>query len=94
MKNENNAKDFNEAVVENNVADVEVVEIQKKGLIEAFKALKTWQKVLVIFLLTGTVAVSVTVIYKLINNRPEAVKDAIETVAGTTAEAIVGNAVA
>lgn len=89
MKNNENAnvKDFNEAV-KDNAQDVEVVEIQKKGILEKFKALKTWQKVLVIFLLTGTVAISVKVIYDLINKRPEAVAEAIEKVAQDGVEVV------
>lgn len=90
MKNNENAnvKDFTEAV--ENVAEdtMEVVEVQKKGLLEKFMALKTWQKVAVITLVTGTVAGGAFVIFKLINNRPEVVAEAIETVAQSTPEVV------
>lgn len=95
-KNEKVVVEMNENVAAEQDT-IEVVEIQKKGLIARFKALKTWQKVLVIFLLTGTVAVSVTVIYKLINKKPEAVAQAIDAVSATAPEVaatIIENAVA
>lgn len=95
MKNNENAnvKEFKETVVNENNEAVEVVEIQKKGLFERFMALKTWQKVMVITLLTGAVAGGTFLIIKLIKNRPEAVAEAIDTVVSETAPEVAANVV-
>ena len=53
---------------------------QEKWLVSKWKSLKLWQKIMVIFILTGTVAGGVTVIYRLIKSKPEVVAEAIEQV--------------
>ena len=83
MANEN-IKEFTQDVAEKVEETVEIVEVKKKGLFERFMALKTWQKIAVITILTGAVAGGTFLIIKLINNRPEAVAEAIEQVAGET----------
>ncbi len=83
MANEN-IKEFTQDVVEKAEETAEIVEVKKKGLFERFMALKTWQKIAVITILTGAVAGGTFLIIKLINNRPEAVAEAIEQVAGET----------
>lgn len=90
MANEN-IKEFTQDVAEKVEETVEIVEVKKKGLFERFMALKTWQKIAVITILTGAVAGGTFLIIKLINNRPEAVAEAIEQVAG---EAVVDAVVA
>ena len=81
MANEN-IKEFTQDVAEKVEETVEIVEVKKKGLFERFMALKTWQKIAVITILTGAVAGGTFLIIKLINNKPEAVAEAIEQVAG------------
>ena len=85
-----NAKEFTQDVVEN-MEDAIPVEIEKEkvGIWKRFLALKTWQKVAVVTLLTGAVAGGSFLIWKLIIDKPEVVADAIETVASETAEAVV-----
>ncbi len=85
MAQNENIKEFTQDTVETTDEAMEVA-IQKKGLFERFMALKTWQKIAVITILTGAVAGGTFLIIKLINNKPEAVADAIEQVAG---EAVV-----
>ena len=53
---------------------------ERKGLIAKFKALSFGKKVMVMLLLTGTVAGGAFVIYNLIKKDPKAVADAIEAV--------------
>ncbi len=79
MKNEN-VKEFTQEVENATEETIEVVEVKKEGVIARFKALKTWQKALVITLVVGAVAGSGVLIYKIISNKPEVVSAAIDTV--------------
>lgn len=88
MANEN-IKEFTQDVVEKAEETAEIVEVKKKGLFERFMALKTWQKIAVITLLTGAVAGGTWMIIKLINKKPEVVAEAIDTVVENSAEAVV-----
>lgn len=87
-KNEN-IKEFTQDVVENQEEEQMEVIIEKKTLFERFMALKTWQKIAVITLLTGAVAGGTWMIIKLINKKPEVVAEAIDTVVENSAEAVV-----
>lgn len=87
-KNEN-IKEFTQDVVENQEEEQMEVIIEKKTVFERFMALKTWQKIAVITLLTGAVAGGVWVVLRLINNKPEVVAEAIDTVVENSAEAVV-----
>ena len=79
MENEN-IKEFTKEV-ENKVEETtEVVEVKTNKLVEKWNGLKTWQKVGVIFLLTGSVVGGVFAITKLMKTNPEVVSEAIETV--------------
>ncbi len=87
-KNEN-IKEFTQDVVENQEEEQMEVIIEKKTVFERFMALKTWQKIAVITLLTGAVAGGTWMIIKLINKKPEVVAEAIDTVVENSAEAVV-----
>lgn len=86
-KNEN-TKEFTQDVVENQEEEQMEVIIEKKTVFERFMALKTWQKIAVITLLTGAVAGGTWMIIKLINKKPEVVAEAIDTVVENSAEAV------
>lgn len=86
-KNEN-IKEFTQDVVENQEEEQMEVIIEKKTVFERFMALKTWQKIAVITLLTGAVAGGTWMIIKLINKKPEVVAEAIDTVVENSAEAV------
>ena len=76
-----NIKEFTQEVANNENQETEVKAVAEKlGLIERFKALKTWQKVAVIVLLTGSTVGGIFLIRKLIGTRPEAVAEAIDAV--------------
>lgn len=91
-KNEN-IKEFTQDVVENQEEEQMEVIIEKKTVFERFMALKTWQKIAVVTLLTGAVAGGIWVVFKLINNKPEVVAEAIDTVVENSAEAVVDAAI-
>lgn len=86
-KNEN-SKEFTQDVVENQEEEQMEVIIEKKTVFERFMALKTWQKIAVVTLLTGVVAGGTWMIIKLINKKPEVVAEAIDTVVENSAEAV------
>ena len=76
-----NIKEFTQEVANNENQETEVKAVAEKlGLIERFKALKTWQKIAVIALLTGSTVGGIFLIRKLISTRPEAVAEAIDAV--------------
>ena len=87
-KNEN-IKEFTQDVEENQEEEQMEVIIEKKTVFERFMALKTWQKIAVVTLLTGAVAGGTWMIIKLINKKPEVVAEAIDTVVENSAEAVV-----
>ena len=75
MANEMN-KEITQETTEQQELPVEV----KKGIIEKFKELPTWQKALVIAACAGMVVGGGALIFKIFKQKPEAVADAIEVV--------------
>lgn len=78
-----NIKEFTPKEEATNQEKPEIVDAggkKEKWLVRKWKSLKPWQKIMVIFILTGTVAGGFTVIYKLIKSKPEVVAEAIEQV--------------